>query len=35
MRPDEVVAVVPPDLPSNRPLVRDRGTLVPLGEERG
>lgn len=33
MRPDEVVSVVPADLPAGRPLVRDRGTLVPLGEE--
>jgi carbonic anhydrase/acetyltransferase-like protein (isoleucine patch superfamily) len=33
MRPDEVVSVVPADLPRDRPLVRDRGTLVPLGEE--
>jgi acetyltransferase-like isoleucine patch superfamily enzyme len=34
MRPDEVVSVVPADLPPNTPLVRDRGTLVRLGEEK-
>jgi acetyltransferase-like isoleucine patch superfamily enzyme len=33
MRPDEVVSLIPPGLPAGRPLVRDRGTLVPLGEE--
>jgi carbonic anhydrase/acetyltransferase-like protein (isoleucine patch superfamily) len=33
MRPDEVVSEIPRDLPAGRPLVRDRGTLVPLGEE--
>jgi acetyltransferase-like isoleucine patch superfamily enzyme len=33
MRPDEVVSVIPKDLPPNTPLVRDRGTLVRLGEE--
>jgi hypothetical protein len=35
MRPDEVVRVVPDDLPPGVPLVRDRGTLVPLGQESG
>lgn len=34
MRPDEVVSVIPEDLPPNTPLVRDRGTLVRLGEEK-
>lgn len=33
MRPDEVVSVVPEGLPAGKPVVRDRGTLVPLGEE--
>ena len=33
MRPDEVVRVVPASLPPGVPHVRDRGTLVPLGEE--
>lgn len=33
MRPDEVVSHVPADLPAGVPLVRDHGTLVPLGEE--
>jgi carbonic anhydrase/acetyltransferase-like protein (isoleucine patch superfamily) len=33
MRPDEVVSEIPRDLAAGRPLVRDRGTLVPLGEE--
>ncbi len=33
MRPDEVVSVVPEGLPANTPLVRDGGTLVPLGKE--
>ena len=33
MRPDEVVSVIPQDLRAGRPMVRDRGTLVPLGEE--
>lgn len=33
MRPDEVIRDVPEDLPPGVPLVRDRGTLVPLGEE--
>ncbi len=30
MRPDEVIAEVPTDLPAGEPLVRDHGTLVPL-----
>ena len=34
MRPDEVISRVPSDLPENTPLVRDDGTLVPLGQER-
>jgi hypothetical protein len=34
MRPDEVVSVVPPDLKPGVPLVRDGGTLVPLGQEK-
>jgi acetyltransferase-like isoleucine patch superfamily enzyme len=34
MRPDEVVSTIPPDLPANTPLVRDHGTLVPLGTEK-
>lgn len=33
MRPDEIIREVPKNLPANVPLVRDRGTLVPLGEE--
>ncbi len=33
MRPDEIVSIVPPELPKGVPLVRDRGTLVPLGKE--
>lgn len=33
MRPDEVIHTIPPDLPQGQPLVRDRGTLVLLGEE--
>lgn len=33
MRPDEVIRVVPEGLPPGTPLVRDRGTLVPLGQE--
>jgi carbonic anhydrase/acetyltransferase-like protein (isoleucine patch superfamily) len=33
MRPDEVVSVIPEDLPEGTPLVRDKGTLVKLGEE--
>lgn len=33
MRPDEVVSVVPQDLQPGVPMVRDRGTLVPLGRE--
>ncbi|MBI2372571.1 MAG: hypothetical protein HYV07_01100 [Deltaproteobacteria bacterium] len=33
MRPDEVVSIVPRDLPAGVPLVRDCGTLVPLGKE--
>ncbi len=33
MRPDEVIREVPDNLPANVPLVRDRGTLVPLGQE--
>ena len=34
MRPDEVVSVIPDDMPPNVPMVRDGGTLVPLGQER-
>jgi acetyltransferase-like isoleucine patch superfamily enzyme len=34
MRPDEVVSLVPDDLPPGVPLVRDHGTLVPLGQEK-
>lgn len=34
MRPDEVVSVVPKDLKPDTPMVRDQGTLVPLGSER-
>jgi acetyltransferase-like isoleucine patch superfamily enzyme len=34
MRPDEVVSVVPENLPANTPLVRDHGTLVRLGDEQ-
>lgn len=34
MRPDEVVSVVPDNIPPNTPMVRDGGTLVPLGQER-
>jgi acetyltransferase-like isoleucine patch superfamily enzyme len=34
MRPDEVVSIIPEDLPPNTPLVRDHGTLVPLGQEK-
>lgn len=33
MRPDEVVSVVPESIAAGTPLVRDRGTLVPLGTE--
>jgi carbonic anhydrase/acetyltransferase-like protein (isoleucine patch superfamily) len=33
MRPDEVVSVVPADIQPGVPMVRDRGTLVPLGRE--
>jgi carbonic anhydrase/acetyltransferase-like protein (isoleucine patch superfamily) len=33
MRPDEVVSLIPKDLPAGRPVVRDHGTLVPLGQE--
>lgn len=33
MRPDEVVSTIPADLPKGTPLVRDKGTLVPLGKE--
>lgn len=33
MRPDEIIHTVPKDLPPGQPLVRDRGTLVPLGSE--
>lgn len=33
MRPDEVVSVVPADITPGVPMVRDRGTLVPLGRE--
>ncbi len=35
MRPDEVVSEVPKDMPAGQPHVRDRGTLVPLGQEGG
>lgn len=34
MRPDEIVSVVPHDLPPGVPVVRSHGTLVPLGQER-
>jgi carbonic anhydrase/acetyltransferase-like protein (isoleucine patch superfamily) len=34
MRPDEVVSVVPVEIPAGVPMVRDHGTLVPLGKER-
>ncbi len=34
MRPDEIISTVPAQLPPNTPLVRDQGTLVPLGQER-
>ncbi|MCC7384080.1 MAG: hypothetical protein IT384_19715 [Deltaproteobacteria bacterium] len=34
MRPDEVVSIVPADIEPGRPMVRDRGTLVPLGREQ-
>lgn len=34
MRPDEVVSVVPDEITEGVPMVRDRGTLVPLGEEQ-
>ncbi len=34
MRPDEVVSTIPADLVPDRPMVRDGGTLVPLGAER-
>ena len=30
MRPDECVVEIPPDLPAGVPLIRDKGTLVPL-----
>lgn len=33
MRPDEVVSTVPEHMPAGQPFVRDRGTLVPLGQE--
>lgn len=33
MRPDEVVGEVPEHMPPGQPFVRDRGTLVPLGQE--
>jgi carbonic anhydrase/acetyltransferase-like protein (isoleucine patch superfamily) len=33
-RPEDVLSVIPPDLPANTPLVRDRGTLVPLDSLR-
>ncbi len=33
MRPDEVVSVVPAHVEEGVPMVRDRGTLVPLGHE--
>jgi carbonic anhydrase/acetyltransferase-like protein (isoleucine patch superfamily) len=33
MRPDEVVSVVPDRIEEGVPMVRDRGTLVPLGKE--
>lgn len=33
MRPDEVVSAVPAEIPEGVPMVRHRGTLVPLGEE--
>jgi acetyltransferase-like isoleucine patch superfamily enzyme len=33
MRPDEIVSTMPEHIEPGRPMVRDRGTLVPLGEE--
>lgn len=33
MRPDEIVSTMPAHIEPGRPMVRDRGTLVPLGEE--
>ena len=30
MRPDECVVEIPPDLPAGVPLIRDKGTLVPM-----
>lgn len=33
MRPDEVIRTLPDNLPAGVPLVRDQGTLVPLGQE--
>ncbi len=33
MRPDEIIHTVPEHIEPGRPHVRDRGTLVPLGEE--
>lgn len=35
MRPDEVVSDIPENLPKGVPVVRDKGSLVPVGQERG
>lgn len=34
MRPDEVISVIPDKIEPQVPMVRDQGTLVPLGQEK-